>query len=57
MTWVLILTLMTWDGIAVSQVNGFQTKDACMSAASTWLKQANDLPRTYGSKAVCAQTR
>ena len=43
MTWILILTLGMGDyraGFALHSVPGFKTKEACMSAADAWMKQA-----------------
>lgn len=41
--WVLILTLVGFDSVAITQVPGFDTQQACVAAGRAWLK--NTYPR------------
>jgi len=36
-TWILILTILTYDSNFIHSVPGFKDRDACMAAAHAWL--------------------
>lgn len=44
--WILILTLTTHDGHAITSIPGFRSEAQCMTAAQTWIAQINK-PTTY----------
>ena len=52
--WVLILTISTWHGVAVTTAT-FETEAACRSAASAW-KEIN-YARTWDKVAQCFPTK
>jgi hypothetical protein len=55
--YILILTIASSFGnlpVAISSVPGFQTEQACVSAANTWLQQMRSAEITRAS-AICAK--
>lgn len=55
--WILILTMMSADGHAITSVRGFQTETLCKKAGTAWLKQMNQASRIRygGPSALCVQ--
>lgn len=51
-SWILILTLIRYQGVAVTQVGGFDTQKACMTAATGWIKDT-DKDSSTSRYAIC----
>lgn len=52
MSWILIMTLWTWDGVTMNSA-GFVTKADCLVAGAAWKKQVTG-GRVYRVEALCA---
>lgn len=53
--WVLILTLITWDGVAIVKVP-FAKAEACEAAAKDWMERNKVLRRVIDANAACYKT-
>lgn len=54
-TWILILTLAHYQGVAIHSVPGFNSQAACMSAGSAYLKRDMVTARGYTATALCVE--
>lgn len=53
--WVLILTVVTWDGVAVSHLQ-MGSAAVCEAAAKEWKKEVSVSGRVRLTSAICAKT-
>lgn len=56
MGWILVLTLLNYDGPAVTTAV-FETQAACMDAGNLWMAAVRRAPRTNAPIATCHPTR
>lgn len=40
--WILILTIATSNGVAISTIEGFTSEDVCNAAGTKWTEELND---------------
>lgn len=54
--WLLILTLITDHGAAVTTVSGFKTAKECMQAGADWSSDTMEsAPQIPNARALCVQ--
>lgn len=55
MSWILILTLITFDGVAMQVVPGFSSEDQCKSAYSLWANNTKDRAYARSVSGACVK--
>lgn len=54
MNWILIITLITWDGASVHSVHGFSSVDSCKAAYEVYKQSVTDF-RPRRTSGACVQ--
>lgn len=55
MSWILILTLITYDGVTMQVVPGFSTEDQCRSAYTLWANNTKDRVYVHSVSGACVR--